>query len=69
MLGATPPMACYGTYEHARSPCPPPTVPSHGGQLTGDFFVSTGSANGRAIFVGPRGGHFINTSAGQKRYI
>ncbi|CAF1176322.1 unnamed protein product [Didymodactylos carnosus] len=42
---------------------------SHGGHLTGDFYTSRGSANGRAIYEGARGGHYYMTRGGNKRYL
>jgi hypothetical protein len=54
---------------------PPPvgrarTAPSsHRGSFSGSFHSSSGSANGRAIFTGPRGGSFYVNSKGRKTYV
>ncbi|CAF0738767.1 unnamed protein product [Brachionus calyciflorus] len=49
------------------------SIPSYNqtrsGRPTGEFFVSSGSRNGREIFQGPRGGLFIYTGTGNKSYI
>lgn len=39
------------------------------GVPTGQFHVSSGSANGRAIMQGPRGGLFYNNSSGGRTYL
>ena len=42
---------------------------SHGGRFTGEFMSTSGSANGRAIYEGSRGGNYYMTSGGNKKYI
>lgn len=42
---------------------------SHGGRFTGEFMSTSGSANGRPIYEGSRGGNYYMTSGGNKRYI
>lgn len=45
------------------------TVDQYGGVSTGSSYVSNGSANGRTIFEGPRGGKYYLTASGNKRYV
>jgi hypothetical protein len=40
-----------------------------GARYTGQLYASNGSANGRPLIQGPRGGTFYMTSGGNKRYI
>ena len=42
---------------------------SHGGTPSGRVHVSSGSANGREIFTGPRGGSYYMNSSGKKTYV
>lgn len=42
---------------------------SYGGVYTGSSYVSNGSANGRALYQGPRGGTYYVTRTGRKRYV
>lgn len=42
---------------------------SHGGRFTGEYMATSGAANGRAIFEGPRGGQYYMTPGGHKSYI
>jgi hypothetical protein len=51
----------------ARAPAPRAT--SHGGTWTGTYHQSRGSAAGRAIYEGPRGGHFYINANGNKTYV
>ena len=39
------------------------------GRLTGEVFTSRGSASGRAIYEGVRGGHYYLTESGKKVYL
>jgi hypothetical protein len=39
------------------------------GVATGERYVSNGSANGREIYEGPRGGRYYLTASGNKRYL
>jgi hypothetical protein len=40
-----------------------------GARYTGQVYSSTGSANGRPLIEGPRGGTFYFTPSGNKRYV
>lgn len=49
-----------------RADCRPSVLT---GVDTGSRYYSSGDANGRAIFVGPQGGHYYLTPGGNKEYI
>ncbi len=42
---------------------------SSGGVFSGSYHSSSGSANGRALFTGPRGGTYYHTASGGKKYV
>lgn len=72
--------SCYTpSYSLIRSPPDTPTnyfaqnkpslpTPNHSGRDTGYTYVSSGSANGRTIYEGPRGGTYYLSSSGKKVY-
>jgi len=47
----------------------PHTAGSLGGVATGRTHVSSGSANGRALYTGPRGGTYYVNANGNKTYV
>ena len=46
----------------------PRDAPRHSGTSTGMTHISSGSANGRTIYQGPRGGTYTINSSGNKTY-
>lgn len=44
-------------------------VKSHGGRLTGEVYTSKGSASGRPIYEGSKGGRYYLTPNGSKIYL
>ena len=63
-------------YQYLTPPPTPTVIPTHtsinvpiGSVPTGKTVVSGGSANGREIFRGPRGGEFYMSSTGTKQYV
>ena len=46
----------------------PRDAPRHSGTLTGGTHISSGSANGSALYTGPRGGTYYVNSSGNRCY-
>ena len=65
------------TMQEPASPSPLPSIAenqffqpkSHGGRLTGEVYTSTGSASGRPIYEGVKGGRYYLTDRGKKVYL
>ncbi|CAF1466636.1 unnamed protein product [Rotaria sordida] len=57
----------YAYMPHSTSR--PVSASPYGGRLTGEYMSTTGAANGRAIYEGPKGGRYHITESGNRSYI
>ena len=66
----------FASCSSSPSPPPPPVLEktfsrskNHGGRLTGEVYTSKGSASGRVIYEGVKGGRYYLTESGKKVYL